>query len=64
MANNKLRAIAPVIHEHCVECKCSHFCKKLFNSLITLERTEIWIKHTLQHIVETRHQRVSLANLH
>ena len=62
-ANNKLRDIAPVIREHGVEYERSHFRKKLLNGSITLERTEKWIKHTLQHIVETRDQRVSLANL-
>ena len=62
-ANNKLREIAPVILTHGVDYERSRFSKKLSDGSVTLEHTEKWIKHTLQHLVETNDQRVSLDNL-
>ena len=62
-ANNKLKAIAPVIREHGVEYERNHFNRKLANGSVTLELTVKWIRHTMQHIVHSNDQRVSLANL-
>ena len=46
-ANNKLRAIAPVIQHHGVEYERSHFKKKLELGQITLDNTKSWILHTI-----------------
>jgi len=62
-ANNKLKAIAPVIREHGVEYEKSHFVKKLEKNLITLDRTKLWVTHTLCDIVLTSDPRVVVADL-
>mmetsp|Transcript_6055 Transcript_6055/g.14576 ORF Transcript_6055/g.14576 Transcript_6055/m.14576 type:complete len:1063 (-) Transcript_6055:927-4115(-) len=62
-ANNKLRAIAPVIREHGVEYEKSHFVKKLDKGTIGLDRTRQWIKHTVAELQTARDARVSVQDL-
>ena len=62
-ANNKLRAIAPVIRDHGIEYERSHFKKKLEAGKITLARTEAWIKDTVSRVVAGSDPRVSLQGL-
>jgi hypothetical protein len=62
-ANNKLRAIAPVIREHGVEYERSHFKKKLDTGKITLALTEQWIRHTINHVLASNDPRVSREKL-
>lgn len=62
-ANNKLRAIAPVIREHGVEYEKSHFVRKLDKGTITLKHTKTWIAHTLAELVATKDARVQVADL-
>mmetsp|Transcript_23312 Transcript_23312/g.58437 ORF Transcript_23312/g.58437 Transcript_23312/m.58437 type:complete len:1029 (+) Transcript_23312:225-3311(+) len=62
-ANNKLRAIAPVIREHGVEYEKSHFVKKLDKGTVTLDRTKTWIAHTLSELVDKKDPRVAVQDL-
>lgn len=62
-ANDKLRAIAPVIREHGVEYEKSHFVKKLDRGAITLDGTKRWIAHTLAELVDNKDERVKVQDL-
>jgi hypothetical protein len=62
-ANNKLRAIAPVIRDHGVEYERSHFKKKLDAGKITLEHTERWMQHTVDYVINSNDSRVSREKL-
>lgn len=62
-ANNRLRAIAPVIRDHGVEYERSHFEKKLGAGKITLALSEQWIRHTINQILASSDPRVSREKL-
>ena len=62
-ANNKLRAIAPIIREHGVEYERSHFKKKLEAKNLTMALTEQWITHTVNCLIRSKDARVSHEKL-
>jgi hypothetical protein len=51
-ANNKLRAIAPEIRQRGVNYEISHFDEKIDKGTITMERTNKWIKHTVEQLLQ------------
>jgi hypothetical protein len=62
-ANNKLRAIAPVIREHGIEYERCHFQRKLGTEKVGLTLTEEWIRHTVSRVIDTNDARVSREGL-
>jgi T-complex protein 11 len=62
-ANNKLKAIAPVIREHGIDYEKSHFNKKIEKKMITLNRTKAWIAHTVFELRMSNDPRAPLPDL-
>lgn len=62
-ANNKLKAIAPVVRQHGVDYERGHFFKRLESGLITLDLTKAWISHTVSEIARCKDVRVDVAAL-
>lgn len=58
IANNKLRAISPVIQQHGIEYEKSHIAKKLDSGAITMERTEAWLAYEVEALLAQQRRAV------
>lgn len=62
-ANAKLRAIAPVIRQHGVEYEKSHFARKIASGTVTMVRTNKWIRHAVEQLLQHKDPVVDIRPL-